>query len=91
MTNDCLVKVKSIAECSPFDLHYAIIGIENQFYGLLRVAVLHRFYCTFNKGYAYYFQLILFLFSENNSETEITLKNITQYFSEAAESYIKVF
>ena len=42
-------------------------------------------------GCAYNCQLILFLFSENNSETEITLKNITQYFSEAAESYIKVF
>lgn len=26
---------------------------------------------------------------ENNSETETALKNITQYFSEAAESYIK--
>ena len=41
-------------------------------------------------GHVYSRQLILFLFPENNSETEITLKNITQYFSEAAESYIKV-
>ena len=37
MKNGCLMKVKSIAECSPwsilqyFELHQAIIGIENQF------------------------------------------------------------
>ena len=36
MTNCRLIKVESIAECSPliilryFDLHYAIIGLENQ-------------------------------------------------------------
>ena len=34
MTNGSLMKVVSIAECSPcntFDLHYGIIGLENQF------------------------------------------------------------
>ena len=37
MTNGSLLKVESIAECSlgafcnTFDLHYAIIGLENQF------------------------------------------------------------
>ena len=52
MTNGSLMQVKSIAECSPwsilhtFDLHYVIIGLENQFVVVLRVAILHRFYCT---------------------------------------------
>ena len=36
------MKVESIAECSPWSI--AIIGLENQFYVVLRVAVLHRFY-----------------------------------------------
>ena len=49
MTNSSLMKVESFAECSPFfntfDLHKAIIGLENQFSVFLRVAVLHRFYC----------------------------------------------
>ena len=31
MTNDSLMKVESIAECNTFDLHLAIIGLENQF------------------------------------------------------------
>ena len=52
MTNGSLTKVKSIAEsplgafCNNFDLHLAIIGLENQFSVFLRVAVLHRFYCV---------------------------------------------
>ena len=54
MTNGSFMKVESIAECSAplgafcynFDLHEAIIGLENQFLVFLRVAVLHRFYCT---------------------------------------------
>ena len=56
MTNGSLMKVESIAECSPwskrgafcntFDFHLAIISLENQFLVFLRVAVLHRFYCT---------------------------------------------
>ena len=46
------MKVESIAECSlgafcnTFDLHKAIIGLENQFSVFFRVAVLHRFYCN---------------------------------------------
>ena len=40
------MKVDSIAECNTFDLHLAIIGLENQFSDFLRVAVLHRFYCN---------------------------------------------
>ena len=30
MTNGSLMKVGSIAECNTFDLHYAMIGLENQ-------------------------------------------------------------
>ena len=33
------------AFCNTFDLHYAKIGLENQFLVFFRVAVLHRFYC----------------------------------------------
>ena len=60
MTNGSLMKVESNAECSKgmqnaplgafcntFDMHLAIIGLENQFAVFLRVAVLRRFYCTF--------------------------------------------
>ena len=51
MATGSLMKVGSIAECSlgafcnTFDLHLAIIGLENQFSVFLRFAVLHRFYC----------------------------------------------
>ena len=47
MTNGSLTKVESIAEwfCNTFDLHLAIIDLENQFSVFFRVAVLHRFYC----------------------------------------------
>ena len=45
MTNGSFMKVESIVEfINTFDLHEAIIGYENQFI-VLRVAVLHRFYC----------------------------------------------
>ena len=37
------------------DLHLAIIGLENQYSVFMRVAVLHRFYCTM-----YVFQKVLF-------------------------------
>ena len=42
------MKVENISvECAnAFDLHKAIIGLENQFVVFLRVAVLHRFYLT---------------------------------------------
>ena len=45
------MKVESIAECSPWSLNTfecikAIISLENQFSVFLRVAILHRFYCT---------------------------------------------
>ena len=52
MTNGSLMNAESIAECTrgaicnTFDLHLAKIGLENQFVVFLRVAVLHRFYCT---------------------------------------------
>ena len=50
MTNDSLMKLKVLqnagAFCNTFDLHYVIIGLENQFVVFLRVAVLHRFYCV---------------------------------------------
>ena len=50
-TNGSLMKVEGIAEClgafcNTFQLHLAIIGLENQFSVLLQVAVLQRFYCT---------------------------------------------
>ena len=54
MTNGTLMKVESTAICSlgafcnTFDLHYAIISLENQqFLVFLRVALLHRFYTVF--------------------------------------------
>ena len=34
------------AFCTTFDMHLAITGLEIQFSVFLRVAVLHRFYCT---------------------------------------------
>ena len=52
MTNCGLMKVNSIAEyslgafCNTFDMHKAIVGIENQFSVVLIVAVLHNFYCS---------------------------------------------
>ena len=54
MINGSLIKVGSIAECSlpigalysTFDLHEAIVGIENQLFVLLRVAASHRFHCS---------------------------------------------
>ena len=39
------MKVECIAFCNAFNLHLAIIGLENQFLVFLRVAVLHRFNC----------------------------------------------
>ena len=54
MTNGRLMKVETLqnapfgAFCNTFDLHYAIIGLPNQFVVFLRVAVPHRFYCTAN-------------------------------------------
>ena len=39
------------AFCNTFDLHYAIVGLENQFVVFLRVAVLHRFYCSGKRIY----------------------------------------
>ena len=53
-TNGSLMKVESIAECSPLgafcntvDLHSAIAGLENEFLVFLRVVVSHRFYCIY--------------------------------------------
>ena len=37
MTNGSLMKIKSIAFYNTFDLHYTIIGLENQFLVFLRV------------------------------------------------------
>ena len=51
ITIGSLMKVESIAElgafCNTFDLHLAIIGLENQILVFLRVAVLYRFYMYF--------------------------------------------
>ena len=52
MVAECRSKVLQNAPlgafCNTFDLHYALIGLENQFLVFLRVAVLPRFYCTLN-------------------------------------------
>ena len=48
MTNGSLMKVESIADAITFDLHSAIIGLEEQFSVFLRVTVLHRFYFNFS-------------------------------------------
>ena len=51
-TGGSLFQDKSIAECSTgafcntFDLHLAIISLENIFLGLFCVAALDRFYCS---------------------------------------------
>ena len=51
MTNCSLMKVKSMqnaplgAFCDTFDLHYAIIGLENIF-GLFESGSLDRFHCS---------------------------------------------
>ena len=52
MTNGSLMKVKSIAECSPWSILQYLpalskISLEKQFLVFLRVAVLHRFNCSF--------------------------------------------
>ena len=44
MANGSLMKVESIAECSTFDLHQAIIGLEKHFWSSFRVATSDRFY-----------------------------------------------
>ena len=50
MTNGSLMNVESIAECSlgafcnTFDLHKAIIGLENQFWSVFEWPRLDRFY-----------------------------------------------
>ena len=41
-----MLSLKVEAFCNTFDLHEAIIGLENQFLVLLRVAVLHRCNCN---------------------------------------------
>ena len=46
MTNGSLIKVKRGAFCNTFDLHEVINSLENQFLVFLRVAILHKFYCT---------------------------------------------
>ena len=62
MGNSSLMKVKSIAECSTgafcntFDLHLAIIGIENQFLvfflsGRLRQALLLQYWSLHMQPY----------------------------------------
>ena len=40
---------KVLAFCNTFDLHKAIIGLENQFLVFLWVAVLHWFYCSIER------------------------------------------
>ena len=35
------------AFCNTFDPHKAIISLETQFLVFMRVAVLHRFYCSY--------------------------------------------
>ena len=44
MLLDCHGKLGAF--CNNFDLHSAIIGLDNQFSVFMRVAVLHRFYCN---------------------------------------------
>ena len=49
MTNDSLMKVESLAECSHSAIFWPALSDNwswNHIFGLFRVAVLHRFYCT---------------------------------------------
>ena len=41
-----LLTLGAFCNTCTFDLHEAIIGLENQFFVFLRVAVLHRFSCN---------------------------------------------
>ena len=50
------------AFCNTFDLHLAIIGLENQFAVFLRVAVLHRFYCVTSDLKGLFSIVFLFLY-----------------------------
>ena len=47
MPDGSLMKVESIAECNTFDLHLAIIGLENQFLVFLE----WTFYTGFTEQY----------------------------------------
>ena len=77
MTNGSLMKVKSIAECSPL----VTIGLENPFFVFLRVAILHRFYCTVNN---LKFPTLFYFSSQINcwlSRLEFT-KHLSEYQTE---------
>ena len=58
MINGSLMKVKSIAECSPWSiLQYfgpalTKIDVENQFLVILRVAILDRYDCTIKRDFS---------------------------------------
>ena len=56
--------LSDIAFCNTFDLHSAIIRLENQFVVFLRVLVLHRFYCKWLLAYRkvnFYRKKIIFI------------------------------
>ena len=57
MTNGSLMKVKSIAECSPWSIlqYFWLVLLENQFSVFLRVAVLHKFYCKYIPYRAFFY------------------------------------
>ena len=79
MTNGSLMKVESIADaplgafCNTFDLHLAMIGLENQFLVFLRVAVLDRLYCILK---------VLNTFKGDNSNNTVRQNNVNSLFSE---------
>ena len=65
------MKVKSIAECSPWSiLQYCWPSLSNnRSWSLLKVAILHRFYCTYIRKQPSYFARV-FLLRQGLSEPE---------------------
>ena len=70
------------AFCNTFNLHKAIIGIENQFLVFLRVAVLRRFFCISRMMRSVLCGVVLCLLlaiPDNNMITEGSVITITKY------------
>ena len=77
MTNGSLLKVESIAECSPWSILQCLwpaLSDKNQFLLFLRVAVLYRFYCIYCYSWATIqniYSIVLTLQEENTITTSI--------------------
>ena len=74
--NGCLMKVKSIAECSPWSiLQYIWPGLSNKWswkpiFSLFRVAVLHRLYCSIYLVLSLCLLMIAFAYNLNPGQAQ---------------------